>query len=206
LIEFYESRGVEPRLELCPHAHESLVRGVAARGFVVREFKNVLARDLQIALPEPPEGVDVIRVDPRDAEQVARFSTTRCDGFGDLDVELAARLDRRSLSRPGVLGWLAKIDGDIAAAAVCDIDTERGMTGLFGAATLAPYRRRGCQRALMIARLQAAKNAGCRYATVHSAPHIGTARNALRLGFQILYTKVTLVRPGEGLLPRVEPR
>jgi len=75
------------------------------------------------------------------------------------------------------------------------------MTGLFGAATLAPYRRRGCQRALMIARLRAAIDAGCRYASVHSEPHIGTARNALRLGFQILYTKVTLVRPGKGLLP-----
>jgi hypothetical protein len=203
LVDFYQSRGVEPRVEVCPHAHESLVRGLADRGFVVREFKNVLALDLRVRLADPPEagGIEIGRVDPTDAGQVARFAAIRCEGFGVDDPELAARLDRRSLSLPNVHGWLASVDGQIAAAGACDIDSKRGIAGLFGATTLAPYRRRGCQLTLMLARLRAARDAGCRFATVHSEPHIGTARNAQRLGFQVLYTKVTLVRPGAGLHP-----
>jgi GNAT superfamily N-acetyltransferase len=201
IVDFYASRGVEPRIELCPHAHDSLVHGLARRGFVVREFKNVLARDLRVPLPDPPDGVEVARVNPVEPADLAHLTAIRCAGFGDANVELAARLDRRSLALAHVHGYLASVDGQRAAAGMCDIDAGRGISGLFGAATLAPHRRRGCQRALMIARLRAAKDAGCRWASVHSVPHIGTARNALRLGFQILYTKVTLVRPAPGLLP-----
>src|SRR5690606_19368448 len=36
LIEFYESRGVEPRIELSPFADETLIAGLGERGFVVR--------------------------------------------------------------------------------------------------------------------------------------------------------------------------
>ena len=31
LVEFFTSRGVEPKVELCPLADESLVKGLAAR-------------------------------------------------------------------------------------------------------------------------------------------------------------------------------
>src|SRR5690606_27219657 len=44
LVAFYAERGVEPRLEVCAFAHESLLRGLAERGFVLREFEGVLAR------------------------------------------------------------------------------------------------------------------------------------------------------------------
>src|SRR6266487_887181 len=48
LIHFYESRGFQPQLELCPYAHHSLVQGLAVRNFVIKDFETVLARDMTI--------------------------------------------------------------------------------------------------------------------------------------------------------------
>jgi hypothetical protein len=53
----------------------------------------------------------------------------------------------------------------------------------------------------MIARLRAAQDAGCRYASIHSRPDVATGRNALRLGFQVAFTKAIVTRPGPGLAP-----
>ncbi len=47
LVAYYVSRGVEPKVELCPFADESLTRELSARGFTVREFDNVLFLDLR---------------------------------------------------------------------------------------------------------------------------------------------------------------
>src|SRR5690606_55780 len=71
LIEFYEARGVEPRLELCPLADETLVRGLADRGFVVRDFDDVHVRALT-DLPRAalPPGARLQVVDPADPAQV----------------------------------------------------------------------------------------------------------------------------------------
>ena len=49
LVEFYDSRGVEPRIEVCPFADETLIAGLSSRGFRLREFENVLARELRPA-------------------------------------------------------------------------------------------------------------------------------------------------------------
>jgi hypothetical protein len=200
LIDFYQVRGVEPRIEVCPHADTSLVRGLADRGFVVREFKNVLVRDLGAPLPAPPEGIDVEVVDPADQRRVEEHVAIKAAGFAVADVPLFSRLARRSLAGGGgVRGFTASIAGQAVAAGAIDIVPP--CAALFGMTTLPSHRRRGCQLALLIARLRAAAEAGCRFATIQSEPHIGTARNALRLGFVIIYTKVTLVRPGPGLAP-----
>src|SRR6266581_4835740 len=37
LCKFYESRGFQPQIELCPYAHESLIRGLAVRNFVIKD-------------------------------------------------------------------------------------------------------------------------------------------------------------------------
>jgi GNAT superfamily N-acetyltransferase len=200
-IHFYESRGVEPRIEVCPLADESFVDALAVRGFVVREFKNLLFRRLDDPgaepLPAPPAGIEVTRVDSADADAVERLVAIKLAGFESAAPEVDARLARQTLVVRGVAGYVAWIGGEAVAAGSTDLLPP--VAGLFGMTTLAPYRRRGCQQALLIARLRAAADAGCRYATIQSMPHVGTARNAMRLGFAVAYTKVTLVRPREGL-------
>jgi GNAT superfamily N-acetyltransferase len=200
LIAFYESRGVEPRIEVCPLADDSLVRGLADREFVVREFEHVLVRELDhTPIPTPPTEIDIQRVDVRDPCQVEQFIAVQLAGFPSDHPDIAARLAKRALLAQGVVGFLAMVDGTCVAAGACEARSPGA--ALFGAATLEGYRRRGCQRALMIARLNAVKEAGCRYACIGSKPQVATGRNAMRLGFQVAYTKAIMVRPAEGLTP-----
>lgn len=41
LVEFYTSRGVEPKIEVCCFTHHSLTQGLEERGFTLLEFENV---------------------------------------------------------------------------------------------------------------------------------------------------------------------
>ena len=46
LVAFFRERGVEPRVQVCPFVDATLVKGLGRRGFVVRQFENVLAREI----------------------------------------------------------------------------------------------------------------------------------------------------------------
>ncbi len=46
LVAFFAQRGVEPKVELSPFVPHSLLASLATRGFVLREFENVLAQPL----------------------------------------------------------------------------------------------------------------------------------------------------------------
>ena len=156
LIAYYESRGVEPKVELCPFAHESFVRGLAERGFVIRDFENVLALDLSAwSAPPLPEGVQVRLVDPADEREVATYQSITRAGFAPAEPDLFARLERRMIGLSGVRSYVAWIAGQPAAAGAGEVAPP--CAALFGLTTLEPFRRRGCQRALMIARLRAAQ-------------------------------------------------
>lgn len=207
LVAFYVERGVEPKLEVCAFAHESLLEGLAARGFVLREFEDVLARplapgeDLAACLPHPPPADLALRhVDPGDAAQVTEYVEVSTAGFvrpGESPAplhEVCARVVRhpRSDSFLAVLGQ--------AAAGGGGMETAGEVACLFGASVAEPYRRRGIQAALMVRRLERARELGARVGVIHSSPGIATARNARRLGFALAYTKVVLARPGPGLL------
>ena len=69
---------------------------------------------------------------------------------------------------------------------------------LFGMSTDISHRRRGVQGAVIAARLNYAAANGATLATIGAMPGIATERNVRRLGFQLAYTKVHLVKPGRG--------
>jgi GNAT superfamily N-acetyltransferase len=69
------------------------------------------------------------------------------------------------------------------------------MFALCGAGTLADYRGRGLQAALLRARMAAAVEAGCEYAVVVTQGGTTSQRNAERLGFRVAYSKVTVIKP-----------
>ena len=120
------------------------------------------------------------------------------DGFGVPNVESFARMVKKAFHYPNTFAYLASIDGTTAAGGSCELSAPCG--ALFGMCTLEKFRNRGLQRALMIARLTAAQQSGCKYVTIGSKPDSPTGRNALRLGFQVAYTKAILIRPAPGLL------
>jgi GNAT superfamily N-acetyltransferase len=69
-----------------------------------------------------------------------------------------------------------------------------GVAQLAGAATAPEHRRRGVQTALLSARLVEAASAGCEVAVITTQPGSKSQQNAQRRGFDLLYTRATLVR------------
>lgn len=199
LCTFYESRGFQPQIEVCPYAHESLIRGLAVRNFVIKDFETVLARDMSIAVDaQIPAEIRIDQVDPKNDAQVETLLTIVADGFTVTNRDIFRAHARKALHYPDTFAYIASIDGTAGAGASCELSAPCG--ALFGAATLEPFRKRGLQRALMVARLNAAQQSACKYLTIGSKPDSPTGRNALRLGFGVAYTKAILIRPGPGLL------
>lgn len=206
LVEFYASRGVEPRIELSPFADESLIAGLAERGFVIREFEHVLARelpadeDLERALPHGrPAGLELRVLDKADAAMVERAAEVTLRGFYPHEEIPRPMLD--ACVRTNLLAttrtYLAWLDGELAAAG--SISVGERVASLMGVSTEPRFRRRGIQQALIAERLAAARARGCVLATIGSRPGLSTERNAVRLGFAIAYTKVIVARPAPGL-------
>ena len=207
LVEWFTAKGIEPRVELAPAAHESVARELAERRFVLRGFENVFCRPLAlsqtIAPPRPaPTGLVIERVDPADDAAARAFAITSITGFlppggqpleGDLDAIL------KSLTLPEFTALAATLDGRTVATAAMSI--RDGVAALFGASVLPEFRRRGVQQALLAARLAHAAAAGATLATIGSRPGVATERNVRRLGFELAYTKVVLAQPGPGLAP-----
>lgn len=200
LVEYYECRGVEPQVQVCPLAHETFIRGLAARGFVVREFDNVLVRRLTDLPPvRLPPGATIERIDPADAAAIEAFIAARAAWLNKAVDPWFERIERRLVACPSCRVLLLRVEGEPAAVAACEFLGPAAC--LFGATTMERFRGRGLQQAFIAERLRLAAEAGCEFATIGSMPLGPTERNARRAGFAVMYTKVTMVRPGEGLTP-----
>ena len=68
-----------------------------------------------------------------------------------------------------------------------------GLATLFADSTIAAFRRQGFHRELIAARLNEAIALGCDMAMAATLPGSTSQRNYERLGFEVVYTKVTLV-------------
>ncbi len=214
LVDFYVSRAVEPKIEVCPFADESLTLGLAKRGFTLREFVNTLARplpageDLRASMPFGwPDGLEVRLVDPGDDEIVRQYVDVSGSGFRDPGEKVEdhfIELSTRVVRHPRSDSFLAFVDGHVAAGGGMETsDPIRGRRGacLFGASVLPEFRRRGIQQALMVARMERARQRHAELVCIQSKPAIPTERNALRLGFTLAYTKAILAMAGQGLSP-----
>jgi ribosomal protein S18 acetylase RimI-like enzyme len=208
LEAFFTSRGVEPKVELSPFAPASLLESLGRRGFVLREFVNVLYRPLRAGedarrLPQGwPEGVRIERVDPTDDAAVREFAEVSSSGFlpeGEPLPPVFLELAIKSARHPGCAAFMARIGQEAAGAGSCE--TSGGLTSLFGTSVKPAFRRRGIQQALIAARLAQGQERGSTLAIIASGPGIPTERNAVRLGFAMAYSRVALVKPGPGLVP-----
>jgi GNAT superfamily N-acetyltransferase len=66
------------------------------------------------------------------------------------------------------------------------------LAALFADSTIAQYRRTGFHAELISARLNEALAQGCDLATASTLPGSGSQRNYERLGFEVVYTRVSL--------------
>ena len=197
----WESRREPVRVELSTLDDGAAARLLTARGYRLLGFENVLGRriDARGAVSGDVPGAEIVTIGDEDLERWIRIML---DAFAEPDAgplpteehprdELAAVF--RDISRmPGVTRYLAVVGGDAAAAASVRFDGR--LAQLTGAATLAPFRRRGLQTALTTRRLADAQHAGCDLAVVTTNPGSKSQQNAQRHGFELLYSRAILVK------------
>ena len=98
---------------------------------------------------------------------------------------------QRDSAAAGVVRYVALRDGVFAGGA--ELNVVGGVAQFAGAATAPEHRRRGVQTALLSARLVDAAAAGCEVAVITTQPGSKSQQNAQRRGFDLLYTRATLV-------------
>lgn len=210
LIDFYAQADIEPRVELCPFAHASLITELGKAGFVIKCFENVFYRPLDPAetvrapFDAPPDLVIRI-VDRENESDVERFTLASIGPFlpdGATITKGMLETTRRVARHPRCICIMAELDGQIVSTGA--MENHESISALFALSVLKEYRRRGIQQALMAWRLNEAARRGARFATIGARPGIGTERNARRMGFQVAYTKAILIKPREGLTGVVE--
>lgn len=214
LIEFYESKSIQPQVELCPFADPSLRAGLSERGFVIREFENTwyrptpegLAAEHVLLNPWPvgndgePMRVEVVQPGDDELLQTAVEVSLRPYVADDYDFgESEMAIHRRMVAMPFCRKIVAWMDGRVVASG--GMKSRPPLGAMFGVTVLEPWRRRGIQQALMAWRLATAAADGCRTMVIHGEPGEPTERNAQRMGFRMAYTTPVVIRPGEGLVP-----
>lgn len=198
LLALFRAAGEAARAEISTLVDPAVFAAFAACGFRLQSFEHVLG--LRLApKAATPSGIDIVHAgDDADLAvwgEVAAAGFAVPDGTGAAEDELPHAALEQVLAdfarAPGLEHYLARLDGRPAGAASCRFD--RGVAQLCGATTLAPFRRRGVQRALLAARLADAASRGCDLAVVTTAPGSQSQANVQRQGFELLYARAVLV-------------
>jgi GNAT superfamily N-acetyltransferase len=185
ILDFYRARGVRPWFELAPGTgFDRLAGTLADAGAAQIGFHTVV-----YGRPEPrpaPPAVRVRRVGP---DEAAHFAELRLAG-SEVPEEVRQQESKPLLdwpSRPDLRLYVASVDGSDAAAAVLAVSD--GVGYLATAATLPAFRGRGCQAALIAARVADAAELGCGLVGSQAAFGSPSLRNLERAGLRVAYTK-----------------
>jgi hypothetical protein len=140
-----------------PGLHEALL----ANGFVAGEPESIMvgeARSLAVEVPLP-EGVTLRRV--IEEAEVRAMSAMSDEAFGEaVSEEMANALLRRLARRDGMELWVAEAGGRFVSAGRLEPVPGTDFAGIWGGATLEPWRGRGIYRALTAARARSALRRG----------------------------------------------
>ena len=188
LEAFYRSRGGKVSVELCPLADLGILATLGDRGYRVTEFNNVLVKRLAGAAI-----VFTPRVRRALPDETDIWSHTVGRGFFDVQELTTEEMDvgRAICAMPGALCYLGVTEsGELAGGAAAAVYS--GLATLFADSTIAQYRRAGLHRELIAARLNEALAQGCDLATASTLPGSASQRNYERMGFEVVYTRVTL--------------
>jgi hypothetical protein len=189
LEAFFRQREAGVSVDFCPLADHSLLDIFSRRGYRPSEFNNVLIKRMA--------GAQIVMA-PRVRRAITGeddlWSHTVGRGFfeeGDLTTA-EMEVGRAIFAMPGAQCYLAVAEsGEPAGGGALAV--RDGLATLFADSTIGTFRRQGFHRELIAARLNEAIALGCDMAMAATLPGSTSQRNFERLGFEVVYTKVTLV-------------
>ena len=194
LERFFKERGTEVFHEVSPMTDPSLLSLLSERGYRPVELTSVLYRELELGVP--PSGafgggqseIKTRIIDESEADLWADTAaggwSTEGEGLADFIRGFGSIAARTSGGHP----FLAELDGRPIAAGGFQMYGD--VCILAGASTVPDARRKGAQNALLQARLQFARDSGCRFAMMCALPGSQSQKNAQRNGFNIAYTRI----------------
>ena len=195
LEAFFRSRGALPTVDLCPLADPSLVEFLGRRGYAIAEFNNVLVKRLagteMVLTPHVRRAIH-----GGAAGETDLWSYTVGRGFFEHAELTTGEMDvgRAICAMPGAMCYLAAAEtGELAGGAALAVHS--GLALLFADGTIAHHRRHGYHRELISARLNEALAQSCDLATASTLPGSASQRSYERLGFEVVYTRITLSPP-----------
>ncbi|MBL8898351.1 MAG: GNAT family N-acetyltransferase [Planctomycetes bacterium] len=200
----FDARGVPVQVELASLADPELLRWFSRRGYIAMGSENVLGLELRSLRDLEPRPVEV-RVAL--SSEIDLWSRVLIDGFAAPDTQGVAtheEFPREVLERvlldvaatEQLVRYLG-VQGERVVGAGAFRRTGR-FAQLTGAATLREARRRGVQTALLEVRLHDARSRGAELALVVTQPGSKSQQNLQRRDFELLYTRVILVRDPRG--------
>jgi len=192
--QFYAAHGAPSQVDLCPMHGPEVFELFKERGYAIAELNNVLYRKLDAGEKFPPAvaGCEVRRSPMEEAAVTGAIVESAF--FPDGAPEAFRGLITPLYQMKQALAFAATVDGKLVACGTGLVIPEHKVFALCGAGTLAGFRGRGLQTALLRARLGAAVEAGCEYAVVVTQGGTTSQRNAERLGFRVAYSKVTVIK------------
>lgn len=192
--EFYRAHKAPSQVDLCPMHEAAVFELFKERGYAIAELNNVLYRrlDVEEMFPPAPPGCEIRRSRLQEAEAAGAIVETAF--FPNGAPEAFRGLIAPFYQMDGALPFVANVAGKLVACGTGLVIPEHRVFALCGAGTLAEFRGRGLQTALLRARMAAAVEAGCEYAVVVTQGGTTSQRNAERLGFRVAYSKVTVIK------------
>jgi len=192
--QFYRSHKAPSQVDLCPMHEPAVFELFKERGYGIAELNNVLYRKLdpEETFPPAPAGCEIRRSLPEEADRAGTIVETAF--FPDGAPEAFQGLVAPFYQMERALAFVAAINGKLVACGTGLVIPEHRVFALCGAGTLAEFRGRGLQTALLRARMAAAVAAGCEYAAVVTQGGTTSQRNVERLGFRVAYSKVTVIK------------
>jgi GNAT superfamily N-acetyltransferase len=182
--EFFASRMAPVTLTLTPFANPALFTNLTHRGYDFGTFENTLIRPITPADITAEEDPAILP-----AEDPKEWSELMAQAFFGVATNMGRDLAQTLFALPTCTNLI------VPSAAGAQLDIRDSLAIFQCDGTIPPARGHGLQNKLIRHRLSLAAQAGCDLATADVTPGSQSQRNYERHGFQVAYTKVTMLKP-----------
>lgn len=193
IVQYYRKRSMGCRLDINPYdAGPALFDLLASSGLHPFRFHNHLY-GLPPDLASPEESVGPISAHEIRSEELSVWAEVWLRGYAEVlgvpaaMAEQIAVATQRLYGQPGWGLYLVFAEGQPAAAGALYV--QDGVASLVIGGTLPEFRRRGCQMALLHARMADAAKQGCDLIVAQAGLDTTSQHNMERAGMRIAYTR-----------------